>query len=356
MSKNHLQRVDYVTSIDSEEKKEKRKIEKEELNLIYDVIYNNRKKGFNEILNILNKQLQKEYNIKDISNIIKKLKVYNADKAFEILNIIKLGLSIDKNDINDINKYSLSVMITERKKEKKEQMVIAKKNSEYVAPFSKTLDQKLEEVYKDLEVILETKRKPEELFEDGKIVFKSFDDKIKNVINDVDLDKYLDYIEIVRGDNSFTKKELLELQEVVNYFLNNLKNSLNYLSGLSVVRDEDEIRNFKITTEEALKPMFVSSIDNLYRWKINTIKKKIEIYENYNELINRVINFDDIGNIKQINSKYKYILKKHEGYLLDDYNKIIDMSETYKTLMNVKTMTDETRQKVSEKLIKRFIK
>lgn len=332
-----------------------REKEKAEIFSIYETVYKNRRKGFNELLNIVNQELKENYSKKELISFAEVLKDINADKSITMRHILYLGIAIDNNDKDKINKYSLNVLIAERRKEKVKEKIIINKTREFVPPHFKSLNQKLEEVNKDLKVILETKRKPKDLYKEEKIVFKSFDDKIREVINEVDIDKFLDYIEIVKGNNSLTKEEISELQEVVEFFYKNLEKSLKYLSGLSVYRDVDEIRRFKVTGEDRLKPMYKASVEKLYDWKITTIKNKLHLYGNFKENLEKLKN-GDFESIKQVATRYKDLMKKDEDFLAEDYVKTIEIAKTYQLVNNVKTMNPETRELAMNKLKKRLIR
>lgn len=326
------------------------------LTRLYYAIVSGKNLPWKELHDHINKEfghdLSEEYILKGISSTIKGSSVLRGK---EILTIYKLSKAIEKNDQDKIALCRFQLVKIEREKEVIKNA--AKNKPDYIVhkkEFDK--DEDIKKINEDMDLVIETKKHPDELYKEGKMNFSNFENKVRKSLEDIDLDKYLDFEDAFRNTKAKTRDELEQIYEVVEYFhANLLKNSI-YLSSLNTYADQDKIRKLHVEGEEDLKDVYRNSIVNLYNWKVNIINNQIAFYENYLRFLGDILKKDDLSTIKGIQTKYKKFIINTAPYLIEDYEDLLELGKDYKVVTNTKNLSKSKREELDKKYKERYIK
>lgn len=331
------------------------KNESDRLEDFYTELVRNKNKSLSELIEALSKSIYykttKSYLEKKIDAIKKTHSVRKAEEARVILN---LAVALEENNVEEITRNRLELVRIEQEKEKLKKL--SRQNAYGICrKKSKPKDQLISELYEDLDVILEEKKNPDDLYKEGKIQTSQFSKKLTENLDEFEPDTYINYLLSVKEDKPFEEKDLKDMVEVLKYFTTNLALNLNKILSLNPYADEDKVRAFKVEGEKDLKPMFTSSIDKLYDWKVKKISERLQIYltllTNANNLLSG--NYD---NITTLDTKKKRILEDLSPYFYEDFENMVNISKTYDKKIKDSEYKDESKkEELKNKYIKRMV-
>lgn len=327
-----------------------------ELLKFYESMVRNKDKKYSE----LEKAVSDETKI----NINKKIMKRNIDKMKEKHSILKskecnaiLGLSVALEENNKdkelLYRYQLELI-----EEQKEVIKNANKyrdcrtyQGEYISH-----EEHVKRINKDLDVVLREKKHPTELYKKELITISNLNEVIRSNIKNIGSDRYFDYIECIKNIKGISKEELKEIEEVLTFFISNLKDSYKYLKSLNPDIDELKIRSFKVNGEQNLKPIYTKNTNRLYTWKVETVERRLNAYNKYLDIISILLNTGDLESIKSIEDHRKKVIKLDAPYLIEDYDNIFSLKRVYKdNVTNINNLTEEEKENLGKAFKKRFI-
>lgn len=331
------------------------KNEVEVLKDFYNSMVANKNKPLSELVESISKsnyiKATKEW-IEEKINVI--TKTHSVREGEELRVILKLAVALEENNLDKIYKNRLELVRIEKDKEmisklKRKGLMSAPKKQ------AKPKDQLISELKEDLDVILEEKKNPEELYKEGKIKTSQFSKKFSDNIDAFDTDTYIDYLCSIKEDKPIEEKDLLDMIDVLKHFSSNLAMNLNAILALNPVTDEEIIRSFKIDGEDELKSMFTASIDRLYDWKVKKISERLQVYVTLLTNANNMLK-GYYGSVKTLSTRNKKVLSEQSPYFMDDYENMINISKTYKSKILESNYQDESKkEELDTKYKKRMV-
>ena len=284
-------------------------------------------------------ELQKRNNIKERTNLLKKIRDIErvkGERNIFIKNIIKhkdYNKGILDEEIGIINKLNNENIKIEKELDnnyKKKQIVIDNIIKNYKDLSNTKINLcKLKELFCKLKELLENKTDYlNELFENYKDkIIEYYDERKKNYYNEIDIN--IIFKNKIKYENEYIKSFIVNyinfLNELTSNFfsINNFYNIKNYIIYKSVI--ENEVLDYKNYKKDV--KLLRNKCDEYYKLYLNDIDKKIEIgKKNFYKYI--CINFEEKDKLYRKNlliKNYKILFKMKE----DKLNKVNNYIKKY---------------------------
>lgn len=331
---------------------------KDYYNAIYSIVYKNKRKPLEVLLDELSKTLKKDFTLSLLQKEIEEMNTsISTGKAHECDVIVKLAIAKKNNDAKEVVLYSGYLQLIEVRKEKcnerKEELRNSKtyiKNHDHEEKKSSKLDEATDLMNK----IIKKEVEPGEL--DYKTLYSNLLE-LKRNLRIVDLDKYTDFIIKAYSLNAISDSELKQLREVVEYFLKGIDNNLMTIKQLDPDIDGNQTLIDKITVigEENLDEKIKAYPRKVYNWKMNRLENKRDLYSHYLTMINELLVDKNFDSYKNLTSTDKKLLQEDEEFLSDYVTEFRKIGEVYNPhIKKVKTTTDENIAKLKLKFINKI--
>ncbi|MBQ9024363.1 MAG: hypothetical protein IJ105_03995 [Bacilli bacterium] len=308
--------------------------------ILFSLFLENKDLNCEEFINKINKSLNTKYDLSDLKNIIKQIRMSHSVSKAETM--------------NDILNYVISNNTDDKLKEKLENLdkkfFYMKKGSLCSGNINKNKELEKEKLIKDINSQMDLIISKEKSGESGLI------SKVKSNIKYIDFEKYIDFLETNFNIQATSKKELEQFLEVINYFITNLENNLYKLNFLNPDKNEDQIRNFHVSNEEKLSEYYTNNILRLYKWKKQTIESLLDKYNNIKETIEIIIKNNNLKEFKTLKYTELDIIKDNEEFVYNYYKDLYEMKKVYEKHVNsLYTINDKDKKTIDELFTKKLL-
>lgn len=316
------------------------------INSFYKTISENKDKGFNELVDIINEKYLGNFSKKDIIFLYMELKksTVTLNKA-EIITIINMAVARDNNQPEKvmIGEAKLKMIEVKRQSKKKEENVVEKPDH---------IDKQ-----NDVNDLMKRVVNGEEL--------KKEDDVIREIqyakrnLKSIDKELYVDFIIKYCDVKSLTKKELDELIETVSFFKKNIQENYAKFKAVDSSKKEEinKLNNIQFEGVDKLDESTIVSAKKLYNWKKTRLKNENILFDKYLKILIQLKNNEEIEELKNITSGDIALLNQEYEFLKDYYSIIRKYYTTYKMhIKGINTINDEEVNKLKKDYRKKLIK
>ena len=322
---------------------------------IIGIMNENYRKNFSEILSILSEKLKTKFTRDSLLNNIKIIKKRYGEKIYtHLINIFNYSICKQKGDIEKTREY----------KEKVEKYFeYEAKRKKYDKSVNNSIDHEkiIRDLNRNIDIVLEKKKTVTELYNEGLIDDNDIAAKAKRYIDEVGYEKYIDLNIINNKIYPVTKKSYDEDIYTLDFFVNNLKDTKEFLDNINLDnKTKEELEEIK----EELNNIIILNIDKeetkedrtriIYHAKLKRVNALLNAFKYIKESIDMIkdnpdavtftknsndtflfkIKDEDINAIKNVLSNYKNILKCRKRILN------IETSDTSK-IEKIKNLYDE---------------
>lgn len=322
----------------------------------YDIVINNREKTFEELLSILSDKMSMEMDKETISKMLKEMKtMISVTKAQELTYIINLMILKNSDRKDKIKYYEEKLLEIEKTREEKvEKTMNSLKRKEEKKEEKK---EKHAEEIKAAEVIMDRVINDDEDIDRKELIKKV--QFIKRNLKEIDKDKYLDFIFKYNNIESFSREELLQLSEVLNYFIVHLDKNIERIHNLNEYNEEEIVEASKLPVdgEESLDEAIKAKPRRLLRWKLTKMEKRLETYSLCKEILDGVIEQDDLSGTKRIDTPAKRQLLEQEEFVADFFINLKNANDSYNMyIKNLVNIAPNDYENLNNNFKKRLIK
>lgn len=350
MTKINRQKQEQMNSIYTDHSTDKREYYK----TFYDILLKNKGKDLNELFEALNKILGK-YDVVTRENIGKKLgemgKLY-PDKSNEALYILNLGVGISNNSIEKIKKYSKLLKDIEDKREFNKSRAEANKINRISTDKH---GEKLEKLNKLMDNVLNNKDIPSNLFNER---YDLLDFARKNM-NLIDQEKYIDFLIKYKNLDGFDIDELIKLRESIKYFSVGVKTTSDKLSKLDLDKasDLETFNQINVAGKEKLDPNLAKYPKRVYAWEQSRLDKYAALYENYEKMLDLLIDKKDVNAYKTLNQTDKSTLELDYDFLREYASEFKAISDCFSgNIMKITSTNDVNKNKMIKLFTNKMIR
>lgn len=209
----------------------------------------------------------------------------------------------------------------------------------------------MEEINLYMDECIEAKKK-------GEPISKSKYDltKIKTHIKEFDEDKIIDFFIAFFDLKTIDKKEMEELIEVVNFFINNLQNSKEYLTSLDPIDNKEEVNEFYVDGQDELNDFIKKNPKRYYNWKVTRVDKFLKMYLLFIGSIEKFSEDYNIESIKRLSTDVLAFIKEDNVEVYNVYEELINLYIIYNVHINgIKTVKDSKIDSIKEKFVKKLV-
>lgn len=323
---------------------------KNECNKLYYAFLDNKDKSYHEFMNsvfekvnpsITDKNERLNY-INEHIDIMKK--IYSVRKAVVMSIIYNLSIYLVTNNNekvedcrNKLNNYFKSEEELKKVKESRNEKY-NESHSILISNMKETIDKVLNDE------VIENDEK------------SKFNQRVKHNYKEIDKDVYLDFIIKRFKLESVTEKELLELNETIDFFITNLNNNINILLNLDPLEDDvlPELTRYKLNGEDALTDTFKSKMTRYYNWKLKSLRRLLDAYEEYKCLLIELNSSDDLTFKNELNSYSRLLLLNEEDFIINFYNNVKKINEIDKSYVSGLIAPDSIVEDYKRSFIKKL--
>ena len=321
----------------------------------YDIVINNREKTFEELLSILSDKMSMEMDKETISKLLKEMKtMISVTKAQELTYIINLMILKNSDRKDKIKYYENQLLEIEKSREEKKQKTLNSLKRKDEREHEK--EEKHAEAVEEAENIMNRVINSEEEINRKDIASKVH--FIRKNLKDFDKDKYLEFVFKYNNLQSFSKEELAELSEVIDYFIYHLNKNIDRLKNIDENNEEEIIEASKLPVdgEENLDEVIKIKPKRLLRWKITKMEKRVEVFKLCKEILDSV-NKEDINSAKKIDTVTKKQILEQEEFVSDFFINLKNASDSYNFYVkNITAISPNDYEYINNGFKKRLIK
>ena len=197
---------------------------------------------------------------------------------------------------------------------------------------TKLHNEKIDNVLSNVNTLINENKSYNELLKSGEIDDQYLITNVNRFISNIDNETYINFMIAYKRVQKLSMTELNQLKETIEYFISNISKKLDLLNSCNPYEDEIKIRNIIISNEDELSTYYSDNIIRLYKWKVKKLTSKLDFYLNFSDLIDKLINKNDINNIKKISFDRK-IMDLDEKFVEEYYKNI---QTIYNTLAQIK--------------------
>ena len=276
---------------------------------------------------------------------------YDLKEIRTIINYIKKNSSTTKADIMD------KILYNSMNDDKKEVVVPdgLLKHSIKFRPVTTDMNV-VDEIKKDMDVVIKENKSSKELYNEGKIKRSSLFSDVKKYIKYIEVEKYMEFLHANYNIQPTTIKELTEFSYLIKYFIVNLESNVSKLNSLDPKKDEEAIKNFNVSIPEDLDGHIKNNIGRLYIYKLQKLESLLERYSKLDKVIDTIIQNKNITKFDKLIPSDLKKLKEDEEFVIEYYEELKDIKKIYdiavKSLVNLK---DTSKKEIETEFTKKFL-
>lgn len=301
---------------------------KEEIYRLYDAFVNNYGKPYHEFMDSVFKDINikitdKNERLNYINKRIKRMKeAFSTKKGSVMTDIYNYSIYLATNKVEQANECKEKIdsyfkSIEELKLAKKH---TKEKNEEMHENLIKKLKEDVQKVLNDEEINIKNE--------------KNFNNKVRSNYKVLSKDEYLDFVIKRCSVEPITEEEVMQLLEVVTFFIDNIGANIDKLLALDPEKDDvmPEINRYKLHNEENVKECYKVSANRYYNWKLKSLKRLLDAYLNYRCFLLDLLGSKNLNYKLDLDDYSKKLINNECSFLIDFYNsarKIKDVDKSY---------------------------
>lgn len=301
---------------------------KEEIYRLYDAFVNNYGKPYHEFMDSVFKDINikitdKNERLNYINKRIKRMKeAFSTKKGSVMTDIYNYSIYLATNKMDKANECKEKIdsyfrTIEELKLAKKH---TKEKNEEMHDNKIKILKENVKKILNDEEINIKCE--------------KDFNNKVRNNYKVISKDEYLDFIIKRCCVEPITEEEVMQLLEVVTFFIDNISANIDKLLALDPEKDDvmKEINRYKLHNEENVKECYKVSANRYYNWKLKSLKRLLDAYLNYRCFLLDLSGSKNLDYKLDLDNYSKKLINEEYSFFIDFYNgakKIKDVDKSY---------------------------
>ena len=179
--------------------------------------------------------------------------------------------------------------------------------------------------------------------------------KVKSNIKNINNDDYILFLNNYFDINGTNKTEIIQFLEVLEFFINNLNNSINTLKTYEKNNDLESIKNFYVKGEEILGNKYLTSIRKLSTWKLNRLYGMLDSYLELYNILKKVVETNNIENLETLDSKYREKIRDDERFVIDYLNDLYSLKRILISHIKTLGVNKERREELEDTFYKKYI-